>query len=177
MRKNPLLPRLLKKVQMPGGARWAGYPPKVGQGVHWVRRNECPSKRGTRPEDGSPQMGLFQQPSMEMCVHIVNTHHPANRQPASRSLPTLKVRRFSGSAVRPFEGSRVPRLAPHPSRLTTSALCSSVVPSRLAARGPSAVRSPIDPLWARSYHVKYGCAPGNPRQNPAPTVRIFEACG
>jgi hypothetical protein len=62
MRKNPRLLRLLKKVQMPGGTRWAGYPPKVGPGVLQVRRNECPSVRGTHPQDGSPQMGPFQQP-------------------------------------------------------------------------------------------------------------------
>ena len=30
---------------------------------HRVRRSERPSRRGTRPEDGSPQMGLFQQPT------------------------------------------------------------------------------------------------------------------
>jgi hypothetical protein len=57
-----ILPRLLKRVQMPSGARWVGHPPQVGQGVLQVRRNERPSRRGTRPEDGSPQMGLFQQP-------------------------------------------------------------------------------------------------------------------
>jgi len=60
MQKDPLLPRLLKKVQMPGGGQRAGYPPKVGQGVLQVRRNERPSTWGTRPEDGSPQMSLFQ---------------------------------------------------------------------------------------------------------------------
>jgi len=39
MLKNPFSPRLLKKVQMQGGAP------------------------GTHPQDGSPQMGLFQQPA------------------------------------------------------------------------------------------------------------------
>src|SRR4030042_1201261 len=31
--KKPVSHRLLKKVQLQGGPRWAGYPPKVGQGV------------------------------------------------------------------------------------------------------------------------------------------------
>ena len=52
-------PRLLKKVQLQGGARRAGHPPQVGQGVLQVRRNERPSKP-------TPQMGLFQQPARVM---------------------------------------------------------------------------------------------------------------
>jgi hypothetical protein len=55
-----VFPRL-KKVQIQGGKRWAGHPPKVGQGVLQLRRSERPSARGTRPEDGSQQMGLFRQ--------------------------------------------------------------------------------------------------------------------
>jgi hypothetical protein len=33
MLKSFLMPKLLKRVQMPGGARCAGYPPQVGRGV------------------------------------------------------------------------------------------------------------------------------------------------
>ena len=29
-----------------------------------VRRNECPSKRGTHPQNGSPQKGRFQRPAL-----------------------------------------------------------------------------------------------------------------
>jgi len=47
---NSSSPRLLKMVQMQGGARWAE------RGVLRVRRSECPS-------EPTPQMGLFQQPA------------------------------------------------------------------------------------------------------------------
>ena len=68
--KNPSFPRLLKKVQMPGGVTHPeGWVPGVVRGVlrtyvaaphpsfRWV-----PGARGTRPEDGSQQMGPFSQP-------------------------------------------------------------------------------------------------------------------
>ena len=46
--KNPLLPRLLKKVQMQGGA--PGTHPEDGRPI---------------PRMGTPQMGLFQQPARD----------------------------------------------------------------------------------------------------------------
>jgi hypothetical protein len=55
MLKNSRLPRLLKKVQMQGGARGAGYPRKWVGGV-LVRTSQ---RRASAP---TPQMGLFQQP-------------------------------------------------------------------------------------------------------------------
>ncbi len=48
--------RLLKKVQMQGGAL------RAERGVAALRRSERQGGRGTHPKDGSPQMGLFQQP-------------------------------------------------------------------------------------------------------------------
>ena len=50
MLKDPLSPRLLKKVQMQGGMR------KAERGVLQVRRNECLSVP-------TQQMGLFEQPA------------------------------------------------------------------------------------------------------------------
>ena len=56
--------RLLKKVRLLGGTTHPtdGHP-GAERGVLQVRRSERASARGTRPEDGSPQMGLFQQPA------------------------------------------------------------------------------------------------------------------
>ena len=58
MLKNPVSPRLLKKVQMQGGPCSAGYPPQVGPGVLPVRRSE-------RTNGPTQQMGLFQRPARE----------------------------------------------------------------------------------------------------------------
>ena len=62
--KNPLSPRLLKKVQMQGGAPCT-HPPGWVQ-VRGVLSSYVAAPRergGTHPKDGSPQMGLFQQPA------------------------------------------------------------------------------------------------------------------
>ena len=55
MLQNPLSRRLLKKVQMQGGAR------RAERGVLRVRRSE-------RPSAPTPQMGLFQQPARRMAL-------------------------------------------------------------------------------------------------------------
>jgi hypothetical protein len=51
-----------KSAQMPGGVT---HPvdglPGAERGLIQVRRSERQSTRGARPQDGSPQMGLFQQ--------------------------------------------------------------------------------------------------------------------
>src|SRR5512142_1403978 len=51
--ENSSSPRLRKKVQVQGGT------PMAERGVLEVRRSEWRGARGTHPEDGSPQMGLF----------------------------------------------------------------------------------------------------------------------
>jgi len=67
--KNPLLARLLKKVQMQGGTRSDGYPPQVGAGVLGSyaaaprERAEYPSEGWAPIGMGTRQMGLFQQPT------------------------------------------------------------------------------------------------------------------
>ncbi len=55
--KKPRLPRLLKKVQMQGGARGAGTRRSRVGGV----LGPSVGAPGTHPEDGGPQMGFFQQ--------------------------------------------------------------------------------------------------------------------
>ena len=68
--ENPFSPRLLKKVlnTHPSdgypAAREARAPTEGGSEAYLVRTSQRrASARGTRPEDGSPQMGLFQQPA------------------------------------------------------------------------------------------------------------------
>src|SRR3989338_5672808 len=57
MRKNPLFPRLLKKVQMQGGV--PGTHPQ--DGCRCEAYLVCTSQRRASPP--TPQMGLFQQPA------------------------------------------------------------------------------------------------------------------
>jgi hypothetical protein len=71
--------RLLKKVQLQGGKRWAGYPPRVGPVVLQVRRNECPNAP-------TQQMGLFQQPAAHFPIDIIATI--TGPQAVSRMFPT-----------------------------------------------------------------------------------------
>jgi hypothetical protein len=54
MLKNPFRPRLLKKVQMQGGAHCGMRIAECGMGE--------PVRRSARPSAPTPQMGLFQQP-------------------------------------------------------------------------------------------------------------------
>jgi len=62
MPKNPLSPRLLKRVQMQGGA--PGTHPEDGCRCEadLVRTSQRRASAAVPTEGGSPQMGLFQQP-------------------------------------------------------------------------------------------------------------------
>ena len=63
MLKNPFSTRLLKKVQMQGGA--PGTHPEDGCRceAYLVRTSQRRASAGVPTEGGSPQMGLFQQPA------------------------------------------------------------------------------------------------------------------
>ena len=80
MLKNSFTPRLLKKVQMSRGfaGRRAGYPPPgrvQARGVLTRTPQHRASARGTRPQDGSRQMGLFQQPAKRNIHGHISCRH------------------------------------------------------------------------------------------------------
>src|SRR4030042_2882101 len=70
MPANAPFPRPLKKVQIQDGTPQPGVPSAAGsrREIHPARgepvepRSEWRGGRGTRPQDGSPQVGLFQRP-------------------------------------------------------------------------------------------------------------------
>jgi ATP-dependent exoDNAse (exonuclease V) beta subunit len=86
MPEDSLSSRLLKKVEMQGGTPKAGYPPELGPGVSGSARpepvegrSEWRGGRGTHPEDGSLQMGLFQQPASGEVVVVDHKSGPVRR--------------------------------------------------------------------------------------------------
>jgi hypothetical protein len=64
-RKEPPYSGCSNRSRSKAERRRPGYPPQVGPGVLEVRRSEWQGARGTRPQDGPQQMGLFQQPAKE----------------------------------------------------------------------------------------------------------------
>ena len=61
--KSPFSPRLLKKVQMQGGAPGTHPPDGCRCEAYLVRTSQRRASVGEPTAGGSPQMGLFQQPA------------------------------------------------------------------------------------------------------------------
>ncbi len=72
MLKNPFSPRLLKKVQMQGGAPGTHLEDGCRCEAYLVRTSQRRASTGVPTEGGSLQMGLFQQPASANSSRCLN---------------------------------------------------------------------------------------------------------